>query len=100
MVLYINKLAPLVQRSEYNVANVEIRVRVPGGALNLRSCVDSLMVMISAFQAEGPGSIPGRRIFLLDFAKFVVLNKFLKHFEISEIFCHVQQNMSVSKSFF
>ena len=31
--------------------------------LLLIACVDSLMVMISAFQAEGPGSIPGRRIF-------------------------------------
>ena len=67
----INKLAPLVQRSEYNVANVEIRVRFPGGALNLRSCVDSLMVMISAFQAEGPGSIPGRRILFICFSSQV-----------------------------
>ena len=29
------------------------------------SCVDSSMVRIRAFQARGPGSIPGRRIFLL-----------------------------------
>ena len=34
-------------------------------ALSIFSCVVGLVVRISAFQADGPGSIPGRRILFL-----------------------------------
>ena len=36
-------------------------------------CVDSSMVRIRAFQARGPGSIPGRRIWLKNFSSHSIV---------------------------
>ena len=37
---------------------------IPAVGVNM-FCVDSSMVRIRAFQARGPGSIPGRRIYII-----------------------------------
>ena len=42
-------------------ADQHVHGAIPTGAKSLLACAVSLMVMIPAFQAGGPTSIPGRR---------------------------------------
>ena len=59
-------VATVAQLAEHSLSKRKVVGSIPTcGYWYQSSSVDSLMVMISAFQAEGPGSIPGRRIFIL-----------------------------------
>ena len=66
--------------AEQRIADPRVMGSNPIISFQLKRVV-SLMVMISAFQAEGPGSIPGRRIFvsILSFS-ILILTSFFQNF--------------------
>ena len=54
--------ARLAQMVERMTLNHVVAGSIPAVGAAVTVCVDSSMVRIRAFQARGPGSIPGRRI--------------------------------------
>jgi hypothetical protein len=64
---YICIYACLAQSVERTTLNRVVAGSSPavGKISTLKKCVDSSMVRIRAFQARGPGSIPGRRKYIL-----------------------------------